>query len=294
MKGPGWKPAVEPMFRIRPPLRATMPGQEQPGQVGDGVDVHLDQAHLAGEIQGRERAIRAEAGVVDQELESRSRARRARRRSAGAPRRRRDRRRSRSRRRRARREAASPAPRAGRAGAPPARRHDRRRRTASPAPSPGPPTPRSPAPFFPIPVSPSAVDTNAQVSRAVRLATLSALAFCRRRRLRAGRHAGRDPRPGRAALGRRRAGGRALRLRGPRPRGRAGRVRGRSRDALAQALGVRARFVQNDWSNADPVARAGHLRRRAQRRRGDAGARGPRRLHAPLLPVQRAAGGATR
>ena len=56
-------------------------------------------------------------------------------------------------------------------------------------------------------------------------------------------------------------------------------------DALARALGVRARFVQNDWSTLVPSLERGTLRHRAQRPRGDAGARGAHRLLAPVLPV---------
>ena len=73
----------------------------------------------------------------------------------------------------------------------------------------------------------------------------------------AARRARSNPRAGRAELGRRRAGRRAVRLRGP---GHGGALVGFEvdlADALARALGVRARFVQNDWTTLIPSLERG-------------------------------------
>ena len=256
MNGPGWKPAVEPMFRIRPLLRATMRGRNSPVSVSDRGDVHLHLAQLAREVRAANAPLVPKPALLTRNSIAIARAasvvedppRRPGVGEIGGD--------HAARRRRARREAAPPAPRARRGGAPPAPGRGRRRRTASPAPSPAPTTPRSPAPFFPIPVSPSAGILTRKCQAPLRYAR-SARWPSAPRGARRGRHAGRGPRARRAALGRRRAGGRALRLRGPRQGGALVGFEVDSRNALAQALGVRARFVQNDWSNLIPSLERG-------------------------------------
>ncbi len=94
----------------------------------------------------------------------------------------------------------------------------------------------------------------------------------------------------RAHLGCRRTGGRAVRVRGRQPGRRAGRLRGGSRgDARARAGGAGALRPER-LEDADPVAGARDIRHRAQRHRGDAGARGAGRVLAPVLPVHRTTG----
>ena len=100
------------------------------------------------------------------------------------------------------------------------------------------------------------------------------------------------PPHGHLALGRRPPGRRAVRVRGPGPPRRAPRFRGRPGGG-ARARAWRASAVRAErLVDAGPVARARDVRRRAQRPRGDAGARGARRLFAPLLSLRRAAGDA--
>ncbi len=64
--------------------------------------------------------------------------------------------------------------------------------------------------------------------------------------------------------------------------------------ALARELGVKAALRPERLVDAGAVAGAGHVRRRAQRPGGDAGARGAHRLLAPLFSLRGTAGGARR
>ena len=61
-------------------------------------------------------------------------------------------------------------------------------------------------------------------------------------------------------------------------------------DALARALGVRARFVQNDWSTLIPSLERGDFDVALNGIEVTPALRGARRVLAPLLPVHRAAG----
>ena len=65
-------------------------------------------------------------------------------------------------------------------------------------------------------------------------------------------------------------------------------------DALARELGVRAEFVQNDWSSLIPTLEPRLVRRRPERHRSHSRPRRPRPLHAPVLPLPAPAHGARR